>query len=274
MGMLRYQMSDNIQKNIDARLLYVTLSKYEGDWASIKHSHYFTELFYVKHGGGKFVVEDATFPIAKDDLVIINPNVEHTEVSLVDTPLEYVILGVEGLSFSFDDSKEYYITNCHHNKKDLMYYFNTMLSEMENKETNYEMVCQNLLEILIVNLIRQTDCAFEVVSSQRSSKECSHVKRYIDFNFKDDITLDSLAEMVHLNKYYFAHAFTRYYGLSPMNYLIEKRIQASKELLQSTDHSIADIAQLSGFSSQSYFAQSFKKKCGMTAQNYRRMMRR
>lgn len=274
MGMLRYQMSEDIQKNIDAKLLYVTSSRYEGDWPSLKHSHYFTELFYVEDGGGSFIVEDETFPIVKHDLVIINPNIMHTEFSLDTTPLEYVILGVEGLSFSFGDSEEFKIINCSNTKKDLMSYFTAMLGEMENKEKNYELVCQNLLEILIVNLVRQTDCAFEIVSSQKTSKECSVVKRYIDSNYKDDISLDYLADMVHLNKFYFAHAFTKFYGLSPMNYLIEKRIQASKALLQSTDHNIADIAQLSGFSSQSYFAQSFKKNCGMTAQNYRKMVRK
>ena len=59
-----------------------------------------------------------------------------------------------------------------------------------------------------------------------------------------------------------------------LDYLNDKRIRCSKELLQSTDHSIAEVAQLSGFSSQSYFAQSFKKACGVTAGSYRKMMKR
>lgn len=98
------------------------------------------------------------------------------------------------------------------------------------------------------------------------------VKRYIDANYSEDICLDSLAGLAHLNKYYLIHAFTESYGISPINYLNEKRIQNCKELLASTDYSIAEIARLSGFSSQSYFSQSFRKSCGMTAKAYRKAM--
>ena len=70
------------------------------------------------------------------------------------------------------------------------------------------------------------------------------------------------------------HAFTKSYGLSPISYLNERRLEVSKELLENTDHSIAEVAQLSGFTSQSYFAQSFKKSCHMTAGDYRRKAKR
>ena len=53
--------------------------------------------------------------------------------------------------------------------------------------------------------------------------------------------------------------------LFSISYLCEVRIKASRELLASTDYSITEVAQLSGFSSQSYFAQCFQKYCRMTA---------
>ena len=274
MGNTRYQLTESGHEKMPVKLLYVTSARYEGDWPSIKHSHYFTELFYVRKGAGNFIVEDKSFPIIKDDLVIINHHLEHTEKSLDTTPLEYVILGVEGLSFSFDDNQEYTVFNCQNNKHNMMFYFTSMLQEIEQKQKNYELVCADLLEVLIINLIRHADFSFEIAPAQKASRECSRIKRYIDSNISDNITLDTLAEMAHLNKYYFAHAFTESYGLSPINYLSEKRIQASKELLTATDHSIAEIAQLSGFSSQSYFAQSFRKACGMSAGDYRKKMKK
>ena len=69
------------------------------------------------------------------------------------------------------------------------------------------------------------------------------------------------------------HAFTRQFGCSPINYLCEVRIKASKELLATTDYSITEVAQSSGFSSQSYFAQCFLKHCRMTASAYRKACR-
>ena len=91
MGNTRYQLTDTNHDKIAAKLLFVSSSVYEGDWPSIQHTHYFTELFYVRGGSGKFIVEDKTFSVTQDDLVIINPNVEHTEGSLGTVPLEYVV---------------------------------------------------------------------------------------------------------------------------------------------------------------------------------------
>ena len=83
-----YTLSDDREKPVEAKLLYVTSAKYENDWHSTLHTHYFTEFFYVLHGEGRFWVEDTTFPVRENDMVIINPNVPHTELSLADRPLE------------------------------------------------------------------------------------------------------------------------------------------------------------------------------------------
>lgn len=273
LALTKYALEKEAYADSPLKFLYVTSSRYENDWESLKHTHYFTELFYVKEGSGAFLVEDETFPIARNDLIIVNPNTEHTEMSNEDNPLEYYILGVEGLGLSFESGKEFVCFNCKEKEASLSYYFAAMLKELDRKETDYLLVCRHLLEILLIHVSRAANLSFEIAPSQKSSRECSRVKRYIDANFKDDITLDMLADMAHLNKYYFIHAFTKYYNISPMNYLIEKRMQASQDLLLSADYSIAEVAQVTGFSSQSYFSQCFRKKCGMTPGTYRRRMR-
>ena len=118
--------------------------------------------------------------------------------------------------------------------------------------------------------MRRTREKAELLPTERVSRECSRARRFIDFNYQDEITLESLAAIAGLNKYYFAHAFTKYYGQSPMSYLNQKRITTSQELLVSTDMTVAAIASQCGFSSQSYFSQSFKKSCGQTPAEYRK----
>jgi AraC-like DNA-binding protein/mannose-6-phosphate isomerase-like protein (cupin superfamily) len=274
MGNLKYQLEQLPEDKSTIRLLNVTFSKYEDDWPSLMHSHFFTELFYVKDGSGEFHVDGTSFPIRKDDLVIINPDNPHTEVSSSSSPLEYFSLGVEGLRFTFANEQESMVFHCVEQKNNLLFYFTSMLHELEQKQDGYQEICKDMLDILIIQLHRITNSAFEVKVSQRPNRECEKIKRYIDSNYQDNITLDTLAQMAHLNKYYFVHTFTKCYGMSPINYLNEKRIEVSKELLASTDHCIADVAQLSGFASQSYFSQSFKKSCGVTAGVYRKMSRK
>lgn len=264
-----------------ARLLYVSTSKYEGDWQSILHSHPFSELFYVINGQGAFLAEGSKFPVKQNDMVIINPHVQHTEKSLPGAPLNYIVLGIEGLSFSFGrlataragvssqpTPDTVYKRNM--SKTNVYSYLNIMLEEITEQKEDYEAVCQNLLEVLLICILRSGSLSVVPDNSRLLNRECTQIKNYLDANYSEDITLDTLAALTHMNKYYLAHTFTKYMGLSPINYLLQKRIQEGKSLLESTSYSIAQISDLLGFSSQSYFSQAFRKATGMTPMQYRK----
>ena len=72
-----------------------------------------------------------------------------------------------------------------------------------------------------------------------------------------------------MNKFYLSHAFKREYGVSPINYMISRRIEESKYLLAETDLSLSQIAQLLGFSSLSYFSQVFHRSQEISPKEYR-----
>lgn len=263
-----------------SRLLYVSTSKYEGDWQSILHSHPFSELFYVVSGCGSFVANGEEFPVAENDLVIINPHVEHTEKSGDSDPLVYIVLGIEGLSFSFDQdghsvnlyqdtSAEKAVRKYNASGTNFYAYLNIMLEEISQKREDYETVCQNLLEVLLICILRNENLTIVNNSTSNLSRECAQIKNYLDSNYSQSITLDSLAAISHMNKYYLSHAFTKHIGMSPINYLLQKRIAEGKSLLESTTYSIAEISTMLGFSSQSYFSQAFKKATGTTPIQHR-----
>lgn len=270
MATSKYSLEQNTAPAAYSKLLYISYSKDENDWYSLPHTHTFTELFYVTGGHGNLLIDGTEYPIREDDFIIVNSNVEHTERSLLDSPLEYIILGIEGLDFSFKQNKKHIIFSCKSKKQDFMYYMNAILKETTEKQPHYETICQHLLNVLIIKLIRQTDFSFEITPTLQINRECMRLKRYIEANYTRDITLDELASESHLNKYYLVHSFTKYCGCSPIQYLCQFRLQESRELLASTDYSIAQVAQISGFSSQSYFAQCFKKTYGITATAFRK----
>ena len=149
MGTSIYPLTRGNTQAAQNKLLYITHSKYENDWPSQPHIHPFTELFYVKDGSGSFLIEDEKYAIEKDDFVIVNAGISHTEISSPSMPLEYVTIGIEGLSFSFEENKDYIIFSCKNEQKDLYFYMTAMLNEMEEKNRDCEVICQNLLEVLI-----------------------------------------------------------------------------------------------------------------------------
>ncbi|MDD3428617.1 MAG: AraC family transcriptional regulator [Oscillospiraceae bacterium] len=270
MSTQRYNLSSGNIARLNANLYYITASKYEGDWHSTPHTHPFAELFYVISGKGSFIVEDEVFEVHEDDFVIVNPNVMHTESSLDKSPLEYIVLGVAGLSFLFNDVNTHSLFNYHIHRANFLFYLKALLSEVENGGENSDVARQNLFELLLINMMRYAHVSFSVATVQKADRECSIAKRYIDAHFKENISLDDLAALTHTNKYYLAHSFTKTFGTSPINYLQEKRIAESKSLLSSTNHSISQIAQIMGFSSPSYFTQVFTKAMGQSPGQYRR----
>ena len=145
-----------------------------------------------------------------------------------------------------------------------------MIRVFDEQQPGFETVWHGLLQVLLIYISRKQNLNVISDSSFQLSKECALAKRYIDANYAKNITLDVLAEITHINKFYLAHSFTECMGQSPINYLTEKRLDASKQLLANSNLSVAQVASNTGFSSQSYFSQIFKKKVGITPQQYRK----
>lgn len=258
----------------NAKLLFVSKSSYGGDWHSVPHTHAFAELFFVARGGGRFQIEDKLYPVAPGDMVFVNPNVEHTETSLNVEPLEYVVLAAEGLQLSAEEGQDgrFCIFHLADRRREIQLYLHTMLQEIEQKPPGYEIVCQNLLETMIIQLMRRMDFPVTAFTTpaRHTKRVCVVVKRYIDEHYKESLTLDALAEIAHVNKYHLAHSFMKENGIPPMKYLLVRRIEESRHLLESTDYTLSQIARILGFSSASYFSQSFQRLEHISPREYRR----
>ena len=258
-----------------AKLLNAASARYGGDWHSVPHTHNHMELFFIVGGKGQFLIEDQLHPVDVNNLVIINPNVVHTEVSLNAQPLEYIVLGVAGIQLATSDTSngQFSILD-HFESAEISGCLRNILREMEQKNTGYEDVCQAYMEILIIRLMRSIALAVPSESQVISvNRQCAAVRRYIDLHFKEALTLEQLAAEGHMNKFYLSHAFKREFGISPINYMISKRIEESKYLLAETDLSMTQIAQLLGFSSLSYFSQVFRRTQSVTPMEYRQSQR-
>lgn len=254
-----------------AKLLNVSSAKYGGDWHSVPHTHNYAELFYTVGGSGQFRIDDRLYPVHSNQLVIISPNVIHTEVSYMASPLEYIVLGIEGLELSVSDNTDgrFCILDCP-SGGDIINCLRNIYRETEAHQPGYEVICQAYMEILISRLMRSTSfTAAAKPTPNQVSRQCAAVRHYIDAHYKEPLNLDMLAAQAHVSKYYLAHAFKSEYGISPINYQISLRIKESRYLLRETDMSLSQISRILGFSSASYFSQSFRKAEGMSPLEFR-----
>lgn len=96
-----------------------------------------------------------------------------------------------------------------------------------------------------------------------------NTKRYLDTNFDKEINLDLLAHLQFTSKYHLIRVFKKYYGTTPRQYLINKRIEVAKKKLKS-GKSVSDTCYSIGFDSINSFSNLFKAKTGIPPSVYKR----
>ena len=269
----RYELEISRPNDIrgSAKLRNVASARYGGDWHSLPHTHGYAELFYIVGGDGQFRIENQLHSVQENQLVIVSPNVIHTEVSYEAHPMEYIVLGIEGLELSMtkNQNSRFCILD-YRGGGDVLTCMRNIFREMETKQPGYDVICQAYMEILITRLMRSTSFSLSSSGAPSSSRQCTAIRHYIDTHYKEQLNLDHLAEVAHVNKFYLAHAFKEEYGLSPISYQISRRIEESRYLLRETDMSLSQIARVLGFSSASYFSQSFRRAEGISPMEYRK----
>ena len=96
------------------------------------------------------------------------------------------------------------------------------------------------------------------------------VVEYVEEHLDAGPTLEQLAAIARLSLYHFARQFKRATGLPPHQYVILRRVERAKELLQTGGgFSLAEVAAAVGFSDQSQFSHHFKRLVGVTPWQFR-----
>lgn len=95
---------------------------------------------------------------------------------------------------------------------------------------------------------------------------------YMEEHFHEDITLNKLSDLYHLNLSYFSTSFKVFMGKNFNEYLTEIRMENAKKLLNDPHIKIRDVAFLSGYSDTGYFSKSFRKYAGMLPNEYRKQL--
>lgn len=97
----------------------------------------------------------------------------------------------------------------------------------------------------------------------------SLVTAYIDRNFMEELSLTYLAQMSHGSPYHLHRTFKKTTGLTPVEYIQQRRIECAKEILRSSNLTVSEIGKMVGLHNAPYFITLFKKLTGTTPAFYR-----
>lgn len=109
------------------------------------------------------------------------------------------------------------------------------------------------------------DMSISPLANQRLRKAITFIQKH----YKEKITLDDIAEFVHISIRECNRMFKKYLAVSPMSYLQAVRLQKATTMLTDTNKSIAEIALENGYTSSSHFGKKFKEHHHITPKEYR-----
>jgi len=260
------------------------------DLTRILHHHDFTEIVVILKGNGIHEVEGQRYKVSAGDAFVLQDYQKHqfidaSEVEIVNVMFDLKkkpdmlnlneIKKMPGYNALFILEPQYrnnrqFKNRLQLNRSELAkveFILNSMFWEQNYRETGYETILRNHLEDLIILMSRQ----YSKIETHeaRALMRIGEVIEYLEQNYRSRIYLEEMADRACMSKRHFHRTFKNATGESPIDYLIQIRLQKGRELLRNTCLSVADVAYEVGFADVNHFIKKFKNHLQVTPHKYR-----
>ncbi|MFC4779536.1 AraC family transcriptional regulator [Paenibacillus sp. GCM10023252] len=254
------------------------------------HSHLQYEIYYFHSGKCNYLIGDRIFELKPGDLILMNGMTLHCP--RVDTREEYCrtivhfepsfVEGLLGPPFKlpllapFETHMNQRLSLSEEDRAQIEPLLERMcLLHSRHDALSHDRLVAGLLELLML--------IYEIADKPQSSSGAQPgVKQqnvqalisYIEEHYREELTLEDLAQHMHLNKHYIVKIFKETTGITLFHYLYQRRVNQAKVLFtMNPDLTITEAAYEVGFKYISHFSQTFKKHTGRSPDEYRRELR-
>ena len=253
------------------------------------HRHNYVEMDYVVSGSCTFYFEEEAHNLVSGDLCIISPSSLH-DIEIRDESTVYCImlrkstfqsafyslLENDSLLSSFflrmlvDDSKPNYIGFHSEDPGFMRAMAQSLMSECHAPDQYSNSCCISLTIMMLANLLRANDGYPKVYHYHQDTPDFTGILSYIRRNHRT-ITLSELAAHFHYSKPHLCTIIKQNTGVSFTTLIREFRMSEARTYLTLTDLPVSDIADKVGYNSADNFSRAFRKSCGQSPVEYRRL---
>lgn len=246
------------------------------------HYHEYFELLYIINGNCDIIINNNMYSVKSGTIAFIPANVLHKtsyygdvrpERIYIEFVEEYVsdIIGTYIEHFFFTNGK--IISIPLELRDEITNDMKVMLEEYKSNHFMKERMLKSLFQIFMIKLMRyEQDFKIYEVTDLVPAPELTiqKVMDYITNHYCENITLEELADIAHLNASYLSKKFKDINGVGFKEYINMLRIQYAKELLINSELSILEVAFKCGYDSANYFGDVFKRLAGISPSQYRK----
>lgn len=251
------------------------------------HWHNDLEINLIREGEAVFQVYQKSYRVRTGEGFLLNRNVPHSCSSPGNEHVRYstILVRPDFLYGDFGSDVErkcfqpflqnsaipcIYLTGFDENGKEILQKLNQVEEAFDRKRFCYELkikglLCEAFAMILYGN--RQELTKF-VPANLQELERLEKMLNYLNMHFTEVISLQDLADQVHLSREVCCRLFKKMTGKTITGYLEEYRVNKSFSLVQSGQYSMIQITEMVGFSNPSRFASAFRKRFGCNPGEY------
>lgn len=229
-------------------------------------------LFFFVSGSGDFVVNDISYHLEKNQGILISPSLTSDYTANPNDPGQYYWVGINGVAVikmleTFGLIESVNIINFNEPEK-IKQYLKNINSYSGQDDASVFGMRGNLYLIFSCMLNSYDEKHINVLKSENESY-ISKALRFIDENYCTGITVTDIAKYVGFERTYFYKLFKQNMGVSPKDYLTNKRMNKVMALMKTSSFSLNQISKMVGYEDYSNFFRIFNKHFGKSPNNYK-----
>ena len=225
------------------------------------------EIIFIISGEHHLLIDGTEYLLKEKDIVIINPLQTHSHLMPPEGRLSSLTIPKEFLLTSGFARQKGSFENLVHNEK-LWNKFRDFYLAYYTIEPLREPILRAILLELLIIIFKEY---FKLDENFSENSRIYQILEYLNSNYTENITLDSIAKEFHYNKSYLASTFKKLTGRTLTEYINQNRCHYAETLLKTTNIKIEDIAEMCGFSSDATFRRVYKRHRKTSPSNVRKM---
>ena len=233
-------------------------------WNFFRVQNFYT-LHFVVSGGGKLEIGNKNYNVKKGQMFFIPPDEKMRYFPEENDPWQYVWFSLKGETAKkygelLDFTVENPLAECNQFPK-IYVILKDMLENLESEKGGYFSALSYFYNIL-------------EICTQKSVTGIKAIKEHIDLTFSaPEFNIERLCYDVGISHAQLLRQFKKEYGITVVKYVIKKRIELACNLLKTTDLSVKSVAYSCGFSDEVHFMKTFKKEIGVSAGDYKKILK-
>lgn len=240
----------------------------------LAHLHYYIEIVYVKSGRVQAYIDSEPYLAEEGDLLVVFPNKIHRFIDLTHVEYDLFIINpdiADELSekLSLEEPENPVISGVDKNER--IQSLIKILSKAKNFPKRYRETLMKGYMLAFFSEILE-EMPLKSVKHE-DSRALRAIVKYCAANFSKELSLTILENELHLSKYYISHLFGDKLGIRFNDYVNSLRISEACRLLRTTDLSITEVCDFSGFGTLRTFNRAFSKQMGVSPSDYKKTQR-